>query len=667
MPAGREPNFYDSDDLQLGHRQIRLLTISPSPASSHDGPIQCSLQVVDLDHPPEYYALSYTWGVPAEYGPLSTMTDDSDCLILCNTEALTVTPNLHGALRRLRHIPRLAGKAFWVDAVCINQQDQKERGDQVRLMAYIYRSAASVVSWLGEEDEHTEPGFALLRELKSVSDRTPHLMQVLAGLSPDSGGYGEQLAVFSNRQAWVAVAHVFQRTYFTRAWIIQEVVLAPAVSVLCGCHELPWSAMAEASHFLSTSVWRHHLYGLFVDSVGSQLGHAEEHPAISFRYQAPTTLRSTTKEYNKRQQQPYHPENRHEWARTLLYTLIKARNFKTRDPRDKIYSLLGLVNEYAQDKPGLIPTYELEDSHAAAATYVDAAIQILEDSDDLLLLSCVEGETFQNRATGRLPSWVPDWTFEGPIGLRVTGYERYFASGDSKQRPSIDRRALTLSLRGIRLDRVTMVGETKRDILNGKPFPEWLDIFESLDTLYDRVRAEHKLDVFWRTLIGNTAGYPPKLVPRSRSLGPSFAKWFHEVRWVRGQGHPQDEWDSRADRFSDLLDQEWDPRIRDAANVSDFASPFASSQHLRLFRTSEGYLGLGTECLHVGDSVWIVPGSRVPLILRTSGDDEPRESRYRLVGGAYLHNFMEGEALSPSVTGVTPRGVEMLMESFTLE
>ncbi|KAI3319583.1 hypothetical protein HD806DRAFT_255840 [Xylariaceae sp. AK1471] len=524
-------------------------------------------------------------------------------------------------------------------------------------MADIYSSAAMVVSWLGEQDDHTEPGFALLKELKTLSE---HSKSLLANLSPDSRDYSEQLAVFSNRQTWVSVAHVFQRTYFTRVWIVQEVVLAKAVKILCGGHELDWSTIAEASHFFTTSGWRGHLYDLFIESVGSPL--TPQEPIIKFRYQAPTTLRSITNDCNERKQQ-YQYENRYDWARILLYALIKARNFKATDPRDKVYSLLGLVHEYAGDKQRLHPTYTQD----AADASINAAIQILEDSDDLLLLSCVEGKKFQNKDTGRLPSWVPDWSSEEPTGLRRTGYVRYLASGSLKQRPNIDILTLTLSLEGIRLDHATMVGETKQDVQRGEAFPKWLEILESLETRYGRARAEHKLDVFWRTLIVNTAEYPPQLVSKTRSLGASFAEWFRGWRHDHDQGRPEDEWNCRANRLSELLDEMWDPQSRSAANPSEFKTPFSWSEHLRLFRTSEGYLGLGSECVQVGDSVWVVPGSRVPLILRAPRGDRSPGNRCRLVSGAYLHGFMDGEAVSPLVTGMTPEEIEGLMETFTLE
>ncbi|KAK4041250.1 heterokaryon incompatibility protein-domain-containing protein [Parachaetomium inaequale] len=595
----------------------------------------------------EYYALSYTWGAPTEHGPLSTPSDGPNCPILCNGKLLHITANLQCVLFRIRQLPGLVDKKLWIDAICVNQQDERERSDQVRLMANIYSTAAVVVSWLGEQDQHTEPAFALLGKLRAVSDHSPYLLDRLSKLSPDSHDYGddEQMAAFSCRQSWVSVAHVFQRTYFTRVWIIQEVVLAKTVKVLCGGHELDWSVIAEASHFFSTSSWAQHLTSLF----------------------------------NRRKQQGYQHENRCVWARTLLHTLIRARNFKATDPRDKVYALLGLVHEYAQDKSGLIPAYELADAQPLAAAFTRSAIQILEDGGgDLLLLSCVEGEKYQQAATGRLPSWVPDWSSEEPTGLRVTGYERYAASGGLKQTPAIDRETLSLRLSGVRLDRVTMVGESKRAALRGEPFPKWLEIVESLETFYYGGKgAEHKLDVFWRTIIGNTAGYPPRLVSKSRSLGASFAKWFRETT-SRAADHAREDregssaWHALVNRFQELLDARWDARSCDAVSASEYATPFSLSQHLRLFRTAKGYLGIGSECAQTGDWVWIVPGSRVPLLLRSLPLEpeqvhHPRRNRHRLVGGAYLHGFMEGEAVSPSATGSTMEGIRGLVEPFTLE
>jgi hypothetical protein len=59
-----------------------------------------------------------------------------------------------------------------------------------------------------------------------------------------------------------------------------------------------------------------------------------------------------------------------------------------------------------------------------------------------------------------------------------------------------------------------------------------------------------------------------------------------------------------------------------------------------LFITNQGHLGVGLTSLEVGDEVWVLVGVRVPLILRPVG-----EGQYRLVGEAYVHGIMHGEAI----------------------
>jgi hypothetical protein len=98
-----------------------------------------------------------------------------------NGERMPVTPNLSAGLQRLRYrkrnipvrrrysendgsiynnepnqsgpirLEKTGPRRIWIDAVCINQQDLRERSQQVSIMRDIYRSARDVVVWLGED------------------------------------------------------------------------------------------------------------------------------------------------------------------------------------------------------------------------------------------------------------------------------------------------------------------------------------------------------------------------------------------------------------------------------------------------------------------------------------------------------------------------------------
>jgi hypothetical protein len=108
---------------------IRLLLIDPN---SRGSPISCRSQEVRLSSKPDYFALSYTWGAP-----VSTHT------IQVNGHSVPVRQNLYTALQYLRD--ENEPQVFWIDALCINQEDVPERNQQVQIMGQIYKGAAETV------------------------------------------------------------------------------------------------------------------------------------------------------------------------------------------------------------------------------------------------------------------------------------------------------------------------------------------------------------------------------------------------------------------------------------------------------------------------------------------------------------------------------------------
>lgn len=90
----------------------------------------------------QYLALSYVWG----------KSDDNNPEILINEKAFKVTPNLEKALTHLEHEIKLP---IWIDAICINQKDLREKEEQVAQMRNIYHCAVRTIIWLGEGDNST--------------------------------------------------------------------------------------------------------------------------------------------------------------------------------------------------------------------------------------------------------------------------------------------------------------------------------------------------------------------------------------------------------------------------------------------------------------------------------------------------------------------------------
>ena len=139
---------YDYSSLPLGPGSIRLLCLMPYKAEGMETTeIQCDLFEYPLqDHGKGthlYEALSYVWGKP-----------EKTQSIYVSGKEFRITANLHTALIRLRD--RFLQRILWVDAICINQENREEQGQQVQLMAKIYSKAHRVIVWLGKEAVDTE-------------------------------------------------------------------------------------------------------------------------------------------------------------------------------------------------------------------------------------------------------------------------------------------------------------------------------------------------------------------------------------------------------------------------------------------------------------------------------------------------------------------------------
>lgn len=239
--------------LQAG--EIRLLHLHPGQG---DAPISCSISHVRLAAQPSYEALSYVWG---EMG-------GSQYVILDGVE-MAITENLHAALWHLRHpdtlLSTLSSAAFhvskfldilvpvgqskerilWVDFLCINQADIDERSKQVRLMGSIYRSAESVLAWIGPAGGGSDYAFDHYGDL--ISEDFWHVEAMRhkhfgTGQSP----YKLMLMKFCQTSRLLNAIWALQaRPYWRRMWILQEVMLAKKLVVVCGWKQAGWNFVEE--------------------------------------------------------------------------------------------------------------------------------------------------------------------------------------------------------------------------------------------------------------------------------------------------------------------------------------------------------------------------------------------------------------------------------------
>lgn len=65
-------------------------------------------------------------------------------------------------------------KVYWIDAICINQQDDAEKSTQVQAMRDVYDQAKLVIAWLGPSEEYGE---FVLGKLEIVGQHVLQSMQ----------------------------------------------------------------------------------------------------------------------------------------------------------------------------------------------------------------------------------------------------------------------------------------------------------------------------------------------------------------------------------------------------------------------------------------------------------------------------------------------------------
>ncbi|KAL6832013.1 heterokaryon incompatibility domain-containing protein [Trichoderma camerunense] len=179
--------------------ETRLLQISRNSA---DHSWQYDLVVVALEDlsSTSYRALSYTWGK-------ATSADDLQSIRVGNQQFF-VRQNLFDFLASATAKEECG--LFFVDAVCINQLDYDERQAQVQAMALVYSRATCVISWLGTLPQEYDEGCRALSQVSEVS-----------------------CTRWSERE-WKALKYLSYAPYWTRVWVVQEVLLASHLTIWCG-------------------------------------------------------------------------------------------------------------------------------------------------------------------------------------------------------------------------------------------------------------------------------------------------------------------------------------------------------------------------------------------------------------------------------------------------
>lgn len=238
------PNPFQYSALRPG--DSRLLYILPESTPSD---IRCRLSpfqafpdggtadagVVDF----KYIALSYAWRDPK---PVASIT--------VNGISFGVARNLHDCLTYLvgntyEGIDVRCG--LWIDAICINQQDDVEKSKQVQQMWRIYTNAVFVISWLGIGTPTTAVAMKILKDVEIRNETCSKITKtnIWSDLGDYTGAeYTDSEYLSGVIQTGKEYLQAFTSNgYFQRRWILQELACAKDIVLVEGKHSVAFDML----------------------------------------------------------------------------------------------------------------------------------------------------------------------------------------------------------------------------------------------------------------------------------------------------------------------------------------------------------------------------------------------------------------------------------------
>lgn len=661
--------------------------------------IRCEHVTAFLSEKRPYQALSYVWGSQRVLRP-----------IMLNDEQHHVTINLHSALKHLRHEsePRL----LWVDALCINQADDSERAQQVSIMGDIYKSAAGVQIYLGDridekKDSCTPPRIefwndsrddtyidifrtrnlhhrSMNRELRArygyifdvfclirLLAQNKHVDDLPIGDKEDASAAKRALRLIEGLRR---VMHNPWTPWWSRIWVVQEIVVATQVTVLYGRVSAPWTMLTQAA-----SNYANHIQSCCSSKIKSiprditkVLADFSQRIQDIDEFRAQNFQHSTRNDGTANQLEPLHqvPDNvtrSSEGKPPLLSLLRKFRSRNATDPRDKVYALLGL------SKTSIVPNYESSTSRVYAETVKDS----IKTNNSLSVLAVDQGRKFR----GDLPSWVPDW--EAPEDYTqqfwADALDLYNCSTEEVDSLNIRVGECTLLLAAGHIDAIDTLGDTMiaddSEVML-KVLRQWLSIFENIvmrqgvNDLPIMLRASFRLfcaDV----IFCGTDGREPGRVRRIRDEDDAkFALWalYSETSPFRT---------TQFGSYKQALLENTTPLngfvpILDPTNYLDSLmlienSIRSATMNRRLFTTTSNDIGIGPAELHTGDRILQVKGSRCPFVFRV--DDESQRNRWTSDSKNYFPKFCKEfiRSIDHSLRYPTPWDFSMYLRCLAMD
>jgi hypothetical protein len=540
-------------------------------------------------------------------------------------------------------------------------------------MGSVYKYARKVLVSIGEDtDGGAEDVASLVHDISELISKYKSIaeMPVLRASDP----------LYADSR-WKAMATFHTLPWFTRAWVIQEVGIAKDPRVLYGQVEFSYRSL------MKLAVWTMRC----APSLDPVAG-------VSF-----FSIHTDWMDFsdNWRDTATYPGED-------LVDLLHQARWLSCKDPRDRIYSLLGHPLARVEGRSGSDPILEPDYTKDHMDVWFDLAVLLIA-KHGLRVLSPVEHN--EANLASDYPSWVP-WCWPGEYSMVLGCWPKeyimcalgvyygfyYTADGGMSIPPSAEKSTVDekrqLHVRGIAVDSVKNVFVITPDDLAGSPAklrstassPTASSAQPSTETQYalrsvwrhvqdlatrsETAYGTNWLEAFSLTLIAGITAYESAeedIAQHRRDFAAYFLLWLQGIfgpsspefetmhstltRWKRGEDTHKGDGEEISEQDEGDDDVDVDPE-------KFYVDMKLMCQGRSFFTTEKGYFGIGSWIAKPGDRVCVMFGAKCPFLLREWS--AKGEQRYKLVQDAYVHMLMRGEAIERLKKG------EFVEESFVI-
>ena len=594
-----KPLYAPLDETRNEIRLLELVSCSKTVRPL----VECNMITCSLNDSPRYQALSYVWGDPNDTHKIRV-----------NGQDVQVTRNLVDALLQLREDNQV--QILWVDALCNNQEDTKEKENQVQKMGNIFSGAYLVVGWIGIGDETSPTGIQNMKALAKVAgslrignvwDPSPALMS------------GEERRHVGQKVFWSlcrdvkplkgavgSIILLLQRPYWTRLWIIQEICLSSAAILACGSDNVQWRDVEAAFGIL---LWMR----MMVERTPSDDAMLTEvyHPFPRQKLQLPAVATLCAR---------FMVEDCSGLGLAdMLPALCHGSDLDATVPHDRVYGLLGLMT--TKDRHSI----KIDYGSPHTTLFADTTLRLLNKYGPEILMYC--GLSNQCDKNPALPSWAIDFTNTAVKAEHLVGAALF---EDDKPIPGLFAEEMSqdqLVVRAAAVDRVAGVVP-----YSGKPH----HLYAVVISIAHLVQRQQKLEreSVWRSILGSLLYLTMTAELEGYCL--ALVEAFYEMRIPE---EPSDHDEQNATQ--EIPRPPWPPvpsYLRSIKQPHLVRRLLWNESPRALFVTEYGRIGSGPVVTQVGDSIVALPEWRFPFLIRPAGKERDVIS-WKLVGPTWLEGI----------------------------